>query len=93
MKTIIAFNVKLPDKYYKFSLTTTQKCTVIEPIECSEAGITRTITPNQLVYAVKEFNLLKRFRWYVVRILSRLNDTVCFFVVEPSNGGLIDYAW
>lgn len=93
MKSRVAFNVKLPDKYYKFSLTKAHKCTIIEPIECSVAGITRTITPNQLVYAVKEFDLLKRFRRYVFCTLTELNTTVCFYVVEPSNGGLIDYAW
>lgn len=93
MKTV-SFDVKLPDKYYKFSLTTSQKCTlIVEPIECSEAGIARNITPNQLVYTVKEFNLLRRFRRHVFHILSHLNTTVCFFVVEPPNGGLIDYAW
>lgn len=92
MKTV-SFNVKLPDNYYKFSLTKSHKCTIVEPIECPQAGITRNITPNQLVYAVKEFNLLKRFRLKVFHILEHLNSTVCFFVVEPKNGGLIDYAW
>lgn len=92
MKTV-SFEVKLPDKFYKFSLTTSHKCTIIEPIECSNAGILRNITPNQLVYAVKEFNLLKRFRRYVCYILSQLDATVCFFVVEPLQGGLIDHAW
>lgn len=92
MKTV-EFIVKLPDKYYKFSLTKSYKCTIIEPTECPHAGITRNITPNQLVYAVKEFNLLKRFRLQVFCILKHLNATVCFSVVEPANGGLIDYAW
>lgn len=93
MKTVISFNVKLPDKYYKFALSKAHKRTVITPIECSVAGITRTITPNQLVYAVNEFNLLEQFRRHVFHILNHLNTTVCFYVVEPSNGGLIDYAW
>lgn len=91
----VSFNVKLPDKYYKFTLNKSRKCTNIEPIECSiaVAGIARNITPNQLVYAVKEFNLLKRFRRHVFHILKHLNTEVCFFVIEPPNGGLIDYAW
>lgn len=93
MKTV-SFIVKLPDKYYKFSITASQKGTIIEPIiECPEAGISRNITPNQLVYVVKEFNLLDKFRRYVFHILRHSDITVCFFVAEPSQGGLIDHAW
>lgn len=92
MKTV-SFNVKLPDNYYKFSITKSHNCTIIEPLECPKAGITRHISPNQLVYAVKEFNLLTRFRRRVFQFLKHLNTTVLFIVVEPSNGGLIDYDW
>lgn len=93
MKTI-SFNVKLPDKYYKFSLAKQHKCTIIEPIESIDAGITKNITPNQLVYVVKEFNLLNRFRRRIFYLFKQLNSTtVLFHVVEPINGGLIDYAW
>lgn len=91
MKTV-SFNVELPDKSYKCSLSKSHKC-IIEPIECSTAGIERNITPNQLVYTIKEFNLLKRFRRYVFSILKHTSAGVCFFVVEPPNGRLIDYAW
>lgn len=90
----ISFNVKLPDRYYKFSVAKKHKCTIIEPIECVDAGITRKISPNQLVYVVKEFNLLNRFRRRIFHLLKQLNSTkVLFSVIEPINGGLIDYAW
>lgn len=89
----VSFNVKLPDKCYKFSIEKQNKCTIIESIAISDAGITKTITPNQLVYAVKEFNLLNRFRRRIFCLLKQLNTTVLFYVVEPINGGLIDYAW
>lgn len=89
----ISFNVNLPDKYYKFTLTNRHKCTIIEPIESADSCITKNITPNQLVYAVKEFNSLSRFRRRIFRLLSQLNSTVLFYVVEPKNGDLIDYAW
>lgn len=93
MKTI-SFNVKLPDTYYKFSVAKQHKCTIIEPIECVDAGITKNITPNQLVYVVKEFNLLNKFRRRIFYLFKQLNSTtVLFCVVEPINGGLIDYAW
>lgn len=92
MKTV-SFNVRLPDKYYKFSIAKQQKCTIIEPIENIGTGITKQICPNQLVYAVKEFNLLNRFRRRIYSLLKRLDSTVLFIVTEPSDGGLIDYAW
>lgn len=92
MKTV-SFNVKLPHKYYKFSITKQHKCTIIEPIPIDDTGIAKSITPNQLVYVVKEFNLLNRFRRRVFCFLQKLNSTVLFYVVEPINGGLIDYAW
>lgn len=92
MKTV-SFNVRLPDKYYKFSITKRQKCTIIEPIEDVETGVTKRICPNQLVYAVKEFNLLNRFRRRIYGLLKRFDSTVLFIVTEPLNGGLIDYAW
>lgn len=92
----VSFDVQLPDKYYEFSITKYHnKCTIIEPIESAdETGITKTITPNQLVYVVKEFNLLNRFRRRIFNLLKRLGSaTVLFHVIEPINGGLIDYAW
>lgn len=92
MKTV-SFNVKLPDNCYKFSITKSHKCTIIDPLECPEAGLTKQITPNQLVYAIKEFNLLTRFRRRVFHLLRHLDATVLFIVVEPQNGGLIDYEW
>lgn len=55
--------------------------------------IQRPITPHQLVYVLKEFNLLKQFRQRVYRFLRALNQNIIFHVVEPNNGGLIDYAW
>lgn len=92
MKTV-SFNVKLPDKYYKVTLSKRQKCTIIEPIECVDSELTKVIVPNQLIYAVKEFNLLSQFRRRIFYLLSQLNATVLFYVVEPKNGGLIDHAW
>lgn len=92
MKTV-SFNVKLPDNYYKCSLTKSHKCIIIKPIEYSEPRITRSITPNQLVYTIKEFNLLTTFRQQIFDVLKHLNTTVLFIVVEPQNGRLIDYAW
>lgn len=93
MKTV-SFNVKLPDNYYKFSFTKSHKCTIIEPVfECPNAGIKRHITPNQFVYAVKEFHLLSQFRRRIFCLLKHLNATVLFIIVEPRDGQLIDYAW
>lgn len=94
MKKTISFIVKLPDSYYKFTLTKRHKCTIIEPIESAEENVqTKNIVPNQLVYAVKEFNILDRFRRLIFCLLSQLNTTVLFHIVEPTNGGLIDHAW
>lgn len=93
MKTV-SFNAKLPDKCYKFSIVKRNKCTIIEAVdEINDAGVTKTITPNQLVYAVKEFNLLNRFRRRIFYLLNELKISVLFCIVEPTNGGLIDYAW
>ncbi|XP_055326541.1 uncharacterized protein F58A4.6 [Sitodiplosis mosellana] len=95
MKTV-SFNVKLPDQCYKFSISKHHnKCTNIEPIEIKDVtGITKSITPNQLVYVMKEFNLLNRFRRRIFNLLKELSSTtVLFYVIEPINGGLIDYAW
>ncbi|XP_031636012.1 uncharacterized protein F58A4.6 [Contarinia nasturtii] len=90
----VSFIVKLPDSYYTFSIVKQNKCTIIEAVdEIDGAGVTKAITPNQLVYAVKEFNLLNRFRRRVFYLLKELNSTVLFCIVEPINGGLIDYAW
>lgn len=91
MKTV-SFNVKLPDKCYKFALVRKNKCTIIESIDGCDAAITRSITPNQLTFAIKELNLLAHFRQWVFNQLKHINSTVLFCVVEP-NGGLIDYAW
>lgn len=98
MKTVF-FIVKIPIGYHKFSISRHHKSTIIERIETIDAGkkskniIARSIKPNQLVYVVKEFNLLNHFRRKVYRFLKYLNRKVVFYVVEPNNGGLIDYAW
>lgn len=98
MKTVF-FIVKIPTGYHKFSISRHHKSTVIERIDSIDAGtkskntIVRSIKPNQLVYVAKEFNLLNKFRCKVYRFLKYLNRKVVFYVVEPNNGGLIDYAW
>lgn len=89
----VSFNVKLPDKCYKFSIPKHHRCTITEPVECDEAGITKTISPSLLVYAVKEFNLLNRFHRRIFRLLKQKDSTILFIVVEANNGGLIDHAW
>lgn len=92
MKTI-SFNVKLPDGYYTFSIAKHHKCTIIESGGKKETVISKLICPTQLVYAVKEFNLLNRLRRKVFRFLKQIGSTVLFIVVEPNDGGLIDHAW
>lgn len=102
MKTI-SFWVKLPDSWYEFSFSKQSKCVVIakyDYIDAIAAGtheshenIHKIIAPDQLVYAVKEFRLLDRFRCNIYRLLKRMQSSVFFEVVEPINGRLIDYAW
>lgn len=95
MKTVF-FIVKLPNGNHKFSITRHHKNTFVERMDADTKNtkiITKSIYPNQLMYAVKEFNLLHRFRRQVYRFLKNLGQTVHFHVVEPKNGGLIDHAW
>lgn len=92
--TTVSFNVQLPDKFYKFSIAKRHKCTFISPIEQQvDTEITKTITPSQLAYAIEEFNQFSQFRRRIFCLLSQLCSVVSFSVVEPKNGGLIDYAW
>lgn len=92
MKTV-SFNVKLLEKYYKISIAKKHKCKFVGTVLNTDAVVTKHITPNQLVYALKEFNLLDRFRQRIIHLLKQLNSTVLFYVIEPANGGLIDFAW
>lgn len=52
----------------------------------------KSINTIQIVYAIKEFNLLDTFRRRVYRFLKHLNTTVGFDITEPRNG-LVDHAW
>lgn len=100
MKTV-SFNVKLPSETIICILNKKTQCTITKLIEtCSQCTgtadktiIEQSISPNQLVYVIKEFNLLNRFRRRVYKFLFALNQPVVFNVVEPKNGNLIDHAW
>lgn len=102
MKSVY-FDVKLPDDWYKITVFKRRKRVIIEklhPIDSNSGtkDINKTapctiITPDQLVYAIKEFNLLDRFRYYVYHLLKQSKQNVFFEVVEPVNGRLIDHAW
>lgn len=53
----------------------------------------KDVNPNDIVYLVKEFQLLKVFYRKVYHFLKRLDGIVELTVIEPKNGGLIDYHW
>lgn len=52
-----------------------------------------SVTPDQIVYLIKEFSLLNTFRMRVYRFLAHFDAPVQFTVIAPKNGNLIDHAW
>lgn len=53
----------------------------------------KSIRPAQLVYALKEFSILDKFRCSVYRLLKQLPETVVFDITKPNEDSLIDHAW
>lgn len=90
----VSFGVKLPHCYYECVINKRTKCSLLDATEPkNEEIIHKTINPNQLVYVIKEFTLMHRFRGKVYRFLRSLNQKVVFHVIEPKNGGLVDKEW
>lgn len=95
----VCFSVECPDDSFECIVNKNTKCSIVKSLNPNAAGtdgrtfIYKTINPSQLVYVMKEFKLLDRFRKQVYRFLKAFNQNVVFRVVEPKNGGLIDYQW
>lgn len=96
MKTV-SFGVKLPTCYVD-CIVNKSFLHLIERSSHDAGKITsnilqKAISPNQLVYVLKEFTILNRFRRRVYRFLKALQLNIIFHIAEPSNGGLVDHAW
>lgn len=96
MKTV-SFGVKLPAYYVDCILNKTSSHFIerssIDAVEINNNILQKAISPNQLIYVIKEFHLLNRFRQRVYRFLRSLQLDIVFHIVEPSNGCLVDHAW
>lgn len=96
MKTV-SFGVQLPTYYVDCIINKTSsqliKRSSIDACKVNNNIVQKVISPNQLVYVIKEFAILNRFRQRVYRFMRALQLNILFHIVEPSNGGLIDHAW
>lgn len=97
MKTV-SFGVKLLNNHYVDCFVNKTSTHLIERSshdagEINNNMLQMDISPNQLVYVIKELTILNRFRRKVYRFLRALQLNVIFHIVEPSNGGLVDHEW
>lgn len=87
------FILKTPNGYSAVQLSWHRLGVNFEHFDGIDPDITlKSIKPIQLVYAIKEFNLLDTFRRRVYRFLKQLNTIVGFDITEPQKG-LVDHAW
>lgn len=87
------FIVKTPNGYIAVQLSWNRLGVKYEQFDAFDPDIyLKAIKSIQLVYAIKEFNLLDTFRRRVYRFLKHLNTTVGFDITELQNG-LVDHAW
>lgn len=96
MKTV-SFGVKLPNHYVdcivnKTSFHLTERSSH-DTGKINNNIVQKAISPNQLVFVIKEFTILNRFRRRVYRFLRACQLDIVFHIVEPLNGNLIDHAW
>lgn len=96
----VYFIVQLHDGPYKcvLSLRNSKFHAICDNIDADDteqctAAAGKSVTPNQIVYLLKEFDQLHTFRRRVYRFLRQFNAIVRFTVIEPPNGNLIDYEW
>lgn len=92
----VFFIINLPDGPNKCVLSSKKYTFAIVCDSRDEALEHRTgklVTPEQIVYLLKEFSQLHIFRRRVYRFLREFNPIVHFTVVEPRNGNLVDHAW
>lgn len=101
--TVVFFLIDLPDDQYKCNLSSKKsnnnypnllKCDS-EIVSDSNAGevVCKDITANDLVYLIKELQLMQHFHQRVYAFLKQFQKFVNFRIVEPINGNLIDHAW
>lgn len=88
------FILKTPNGYIGVWLSRNHRDVVFEGFAGIRSSITpKAIRPDQLVYVIKEFNLLDTFRRRVYNYLRHLNQAIAFDITNTKTNSLIDHAW
>lgn len=88
------FIFKSPNGYTQVFISKHHRGIILEQVNDVDPNIPfKSIRPAQLVYTLKEFSLLDKFRCRVFRILKQSNETIAFDIAKPNEDSLIDHAW
>lgn len=88
------FIVKTPNGYTKVWISWAHRGAILENTDDIDANITRkSIRPDQLVYAIKEFESADIFRRRVHQYLRHLNLLIAFDITDTQTNSSVDHAW